>query len=73
MLIDDAGRRHPVHSGLLRLLFPVFRGLDIEELRVVVLDGVSTAEAELIIELAYGSGRFALISNSFSTCARGPN
>ena len=64
MLIDDTGRRHPVHSGLLRLLFPVFRGLDIEELRVVVLDGVSTPEAELIIELAYARGRFAKISNS---------
>ena len=52
-----SGRRHPVHSGLLRLLFPVFRGLNIEEIRVVVLDQVSTPEAELLLQLAYGMGR----------------
>ena len=67
VLVDDCGRRHPVHSGLLRLLFPVFRSLNIEEIRVVVLDQVSTPEAELLLELAYGMGRLAKISNSLST------
>ena len=59
VLVDGSGRHHPVHSGLLRLLFPVFRGINIEEIRVVVLDRVSNPEAELLIELAYGMGRFA--------------
>ena len=57
MLVDTSGRRHPVHSGLLRLLFPFFRSLDIDEIRVIVLDQVSTPEAELLLELAYGMGR----------------
>ena len=61
VLVDASGRRHPVHSGLLRLLFPVFRGLNIEEIRMVVLDLVSTPEAELLLQLAYGMGRLTKI------------
>ena len=60
MLIDGSGRHHPVHSGLLRLFFPVFRGLKIEELKVVVLDKVTTEEAQFVLELAYGMGRCAI-------------
>ena len=71
MLVDDSGRRHPVHSGLLRLLFPVFRSLNIEEIRVVVLDQVSTPEAKLLLELAYGMGRLARISNSLALLVLG--
>ena len=61
MLIDGSGRHHPVHSGLLRLFFPVFRGLKIEELKVVVLDKVTTEEAQFVLELAYGMGRCAIL------------
>ena len=33
---------------------------------MVVLDEVSTPEAELLLELVYGMGRLAKISNSFN-------
>ena len=45
----------------MRLFFPVFRGLKIEELKVVVLDKVTTEEAQFVLELAYGMGRCAIL------------
>ena len=57
MLIDDSGRHH---GGLLRLFFPVFRGLKIEVLKMVLLDEVTTEEAQFVLELAYGMGRCAI-------------
>ena len=45
----------------MRLFFPVFRGINVEELRVVVLDEVTTEEAQFVLELAYGMGRCAIL------------
>ena len=36
------------------------RGINVEELRVVVLDEVTTEEAQFVLELAYGMGRCAI-------------
>ena len=37
------------------------RGINVEELRVVVLDEVTTEEAQFVLELAYGMGRCAIL------------
>ena len=57
VMVDSSGKRHMVHSGLLKLHFPVFRGIKLRKNQVVIMDCVSPSEAELIIELAYGGGR----------------
>ena len=62
VIIDGNGSKHFAHIAMLQLKFPVFRamtksdGFD-HDIATVVLDGVSTDEAKLIIELAYGNDR----------------
>lgn len=55
--MDEGGRRHPVHSFLLFLKFPVFRGLDPRKVKEVILDEVSAEVVELLIGLVYGLDR----------------
>lgn len=59
MLIDSSGGKHKVHSWLLRLLFPVFRG--IKRIQYVTLDGVTPSEIEVLLELTYGKGRWVKV------------
>ena len=56
VLIDSSGGKHRVHSWLLRLLFPIFRG--IKRIQYVTLDGVTPAEVKMLLELIYGQGRY---------------
>ena len=55
-LVDKDGRKHPVHSMLLRLKYPVFQNL--QEFTSVTLDDVSSSAVRLIIDIAYGTDRF---------------
>ena len=54
---DDCHDHGDVHGGLLGLHFPLFRDIGLKDIRVVVMDELSTGEAELILKLAYGMGR----------------
>ena len=62
VIIDGNGLKHFAHRAMLQLRFPVFRamaksdGFD-HDMATVVLAGVSTDEAKLIIEVAYGNDR----------------
>ena len=54
VLVDSGGNHHPVHSFLLVMKFPLFRGLPDQKIKSVTL-----AEAvELLVEMAYGSDRY---------------
>ena len=58
ILVDSSGKHFPVHGYLLKLLFPVFRGIKLRKDQVIILDGVSGEEVMLLIGLAYGRGRW---------------
>ena len=59
VLVDEEGRRHPVHSFLLALKFPIFRvlGLEPRKLRHVILAEVTSEVVELLVDMAYGMDR----------------
>ena len=63
-LVDREGRKHPVHSMLLRLKYPVFQNL--QEFTSVTLDDVSPSVVSLIVAIAYGSDRLLLLANEIS-------
>ena len=69
VLIDSSGCRHSAHSAMLRLKFPVFRSMSKADgfdttLATVILDGVNTDEAKLLIEIAYSMDR-SIKENNF--------
>ena len=48
-LVDSEGREFPVHGGILKLHFPVFRGMKLKKNQVIILDGMSSSEVSLMI------------------------
>ena len=58
VLVDSSGKHHPVHSFLLLMKFPMFRGLPDQKIRCVTLAEASSEVVELLVEMAYGSDRF---------------
>ena len=60
-LVDSTGKRHPVHSSLLRLKIPLLRHAP--HFDDVILDDLLPGSAELIVELVYGLDRFPSVDN----------
>ena len=60
LLIDGSGTSHYAHSGILKLHFPVFRGMKFKKKQVIILDGANESEVDLMLGLAYGRGRWGL-------------
>ena len=58
MLVDSSGKHHPVHSFLLIMKFPIFRGLPDQKIRSITLAEASSGVVELLVEMAYGSDRY---------------
>ena len=58
LLIDNSGKRFLAHSGILKLHFPVFRGMKFKKNQVVIFDGANGSEVDLMLGLAYGRGRW---------------
>ena len=58
VLVDSGGNHHPVHSFLLVMKFPLFRGLPDQKIKSVTLAEASSEVVELLVEMAYGSDRY---------------
>ena len=58
VLVDSGGNHHPVHSFLLVMKFPMFRGLPDQKIKSVTLAEASSEVVELLVEMAYGSDRY---------------
>ena len=57
VLVDSSGKQHKVHSFLLVMKFPIFRGLPDQKIRSVTLAEASSEVVELLVEMAYGLDR----------------
>ena len=57
VLVDSSGKQHMVHSFLLVMKFPIFRGLPDQKIRSVTLAEASSEVVELLVEMAYGLDR----------------
>ena len=57
-IVDSSGEQFPVHGNILKLFFPVFRGMKLRKDQVIILDCVTGEEVALLIGLAYGNGRW---------------
>ena len=66
-LVDSSGKEHGVHGDILKLFFPVFRGMKLRKNQVVILDGISSAEVGLILGLAYGRGRWDTLEQNLGS------
>ena len=58
--MDSGGTKHPIHSFLLLLKFPIFRRLPEQKIRSITLADASSELVELLVDIAYGSDRFEL-------------
>ena len=57
VLVDSSDKQHMVHSFLLVMKFPIFRGLPDQKIRSVTLAEASSEVVELLVEMAYGLDR----------------
>ena len=64
-LLDRDGGKHPIHSMLLRLKYPVFQNLP--EFHSVTLDKVSASAVRLMVDIAYGTDRYLTNLSSLGT------
>ena len=51
VLVDSGGNHHPVHSFLLVMKFPVFRGLPDQKIKSVTLAEASSEVVEPLVEM----------------------
>ena len=66
-LVASCGKEFSVHGAILKLLFPVFRGMKLKKKQVIIMDGISSSEVALILELAYGRGRWDFSEQNLSS------